>query len=207
MNHRTVLRRAWPILAALTLTGTLVACGHRGTDPHGPSADDRPAGRAPHREDRAERGDPMAELLGWGPSRGRPPHGAALGSEDASRQREQITARLTRDLSLDTTQQARLSALADAIDRQRQQREASRPAAQATPAAQGPLHWIRGSTFDRAAAQAELDARLAAMKAQEPAVITAAADFYDSLKPAQQEQVRTALNRPHGRGEDRRAPR
>ncbi len=207
MTHHPLLRRTLPILAALSVTGALVACGHPGAERHDRHGDDRPTRRHPDREDRAERGDPLAELLGRGPSRGTPPRSAAPSAEDAARQREQFTTRITRDLNLDATQQTRLAALADALDRQRQQHEALRPVRTAAPDAQGPLHWIRGTSFDRAAAQADLEARIAALKTAEPAVIQATADFYDSLKPAQQDQVRTALNRLHGPGEERRAPR
>ncbi len=106
--------------------------------------------------------------------------------------REQFTRRLTRDLQLDAAQQARLNALADALDQQHKQREALRPAG---GNAQGPQRWIQGAKFDRATAKAELDARAAAMQTGEPAVLAAAADFYDGLTPEQQDKVRTFLNR------------
>lgn len=52
---------------------------------------------------------------------------------------------------------------------------------------------LAGERFDRSRAQALVDAKTSALREASPAVITAAADFYDSLKPTQQEQVRSLL--------------
>ena len=58
---------------------------------------------------------------------------------------------------------------------------------------------IAGEKFDRAQAQALLQAKTAAVQGQGPKVVEALADFYDSLKPAQQAQVRAMLDkRGHG---------
>ena len=52
---------------------------------------------------------------------------------------------------------------------------------------------IAGSSFDRAKAQALVDGKTAAVRDKAPAVVTAMADFYDSLKPEQQQQLREML--------------
>ena len=54
---------------------------------------------------------------------------------------------------------------------------------------------LSGTKFDRARAQSLVDAKTGALREASPAVISAAADFYDSLKPEQQQQVRELLNR------------
>ena len=59
---------------------------------------------------------------------------------------------------------------------------------------------IAGTTFDRARASGLLNAKIGAVQAQGPGVISAAADFYDSLNTAQQTQVREFMSR-HRRGD------
>lgn len=58
---------------------------------------------------------------------------------------------------------------------------------------------MAGSTFDRAAAQALLTNKTQTVQAQSPKLITAMADFYDSLNPAQQQQVREFMDKRRGR--------
>ncbi len=57
---------------------------------------------------------------------------------------------------------------------------------------------IAGDRFDRARAQALLEQKTVAVQQQGPKVLTALADFYDSLTPAQQQQVRERLDRRRG---------
>jgi protein CpxP len=57
---------------------------------------------------------------------------------------------------------------------------------------------IAGERFDRSGAQALLERKVQGVQANGPRVITAMADFYDSLTPAQQSQVRERLE--HRRG-------
>lgn len=59
---------------------------------------------------------------------------------------------------------------------------------------------IAGDKFDRGRAQALLDQKTAAVQQQAPKVLTALADFYDSLTPAQQQQVRERLDKRRGWG-------
>jgi periplasmic protein CpxP/Spy len=57
---------------------------------------------------------------------------------------------------------------------------------------------IAGTTFDKSKAQAMVDEKTLAVKGKSPEVIAAAADFFDTLNPAQQQQVRDFLNRGRG---------
>ena len=52
--------------------------------------------------------------------------------------------------------------------------------------------------MDRAKAQALVDDKTSAIKTKSPELIAAAADFYDSLNPAQQQQVRDLMSRKRG---------
>jgi len=54
---------------------------------------------------------------------------------------------------------------------------------------------IAGAKFDRARAQAFVETKITAVRTKSPEVIAEAADFYDSLNPAQQQQVRDFMSR------------
>jgi periplasmic protein CpxP/Spy len=187
------------LLSAVLLASTLSACGHRGGDRHEPSRGD---------EARMERhGAGRGEPPGFGPGRHERGHGEPMSADEAKRLRAEFTTRITSNLGLNKTQQALLEAWADALDRQRLARDTLRGTAKA-PEASGPALWMRGAKFDRAAAQADLDARIAALKAGEPEVMNAGANFYDSLDAAQQEKARTLMAHRGGRDHHRpHAPR
>jgi protein CpxP len=58
---------------------------------------------------------------------------------------------------------------------------------------------IAGDKFDRTGAQSMLDTKTQAVQGSAPQTINALADFYDSLNPEQQKQVREKLDkRGHG---------
>lgn len=57
---------------------------------------------------------------------------------------------------------------------------------------------IAGDKFDRARAQALLEQKTQVVQGQGPKVIAAMADFYDSLNPAQQKQVRDKMEQRRG---------
>jgi len=57
---------------------------------------------------------------------------------------------------------------------------------------------VAGEKFDRARALGLLDEKTRAVQANSPEVITALADFYDSLNPAQQTEVRERLAKRKG---------
>jgi periplasmic protein CpxP/Spy len=108
--------------------------------------------------------------------------------------------RISRKLDLTAAQKPKLEALADALMAQRQALRSS-PGGTAGAEPRGELKaLIAGSTFDRSKAQALLQGKTAAVQAQGPKVVDAMADFYDSLTPAQQAQVREMMDKRGGRG-------
>ncbi|MBP6899702.1 MAG: Spy/CpxP family protein refolding chaperone [Burkholderiaceae bacterium] len=123
------------------------------------------------------------------------PHGPGFALSDAEAQqwRERMVERIGQRMDLDAAQKARLATLGEALDGQR---KALMPrAADGQPGAprRELQALIAGPQFDRAAAQALLDGKTQAVREQGPKVLTAAADFYDSLRPEQQQQLRQAL--------------
>jgi Spy/CpxP family protein refolding chaperone len=93
-------------------------------------------------------------------------------------------------LDLDVAQKAKLAILADTLAAQRKTVMAGGSDPRAEFAA-----LIAGERFDRGRAQAFVDAKTAALREASPAVITAAADFYDSLDTTQQQKLRDLLAR------------
>ncbi len=57
---------------------------------------------------------------------------------------------------------------------------------------------VAGTQFDRSQAQAMVEEKTAALRSQSPAVITAAANFFDALNPTQQQQVRDFMQHRGG---------
>jgi len=93
-------------------------------------------------------------------------------------------------LDLDAAQTARLATLADALQAQR----SALLAGGADPRTELRA-LIAGTSFDRSKAQTLVDGKTAAVRDKAPAVVTAMADFYDSLQPAQQQKLRDMLAR------------
>lgn len=54
---------------------------------------------------------------------------------------------------------------------------------------------VAGEKFDRAKAQAMLEQKIQVVQGKGPAMLSAFGDFYDSLTPAQQQQVRANMDR------------
>ena len=59
---------------------------------------------------------------------------------------------------------------------------------------------VAGATLDKTRAQALIEEKTGAIRSKSPEVIAAAADFFDSLNPAQQQQVRDLMTRRRGWG-------
>lgn len=112
---------------------------------------------------------------------------------DAAKLRERVIDKATRELELDATQQAKLNALADALKAQREALRAG--GAQPRELVQG---LVAGAQFDRAKAQALVEQKMAAVREGSPALIAAFGDFYDGLRPEQQQKLRDFLQRDHG---------
>lgn len=119
--------------------------------------------------------------------------GTPMTEAEIAKLRERVMDKATRALELDAAQQARLGVLADAIKAQRSALmtggERPRDALQSL---------VAGAQFDRAKAQALVDGKTSAIREQAPSLITAFGDFYDSLRPEQQQKLRDYMNRGHG---------
>ena len=115
-------------------------------------------------------------------------------SADATKMRERMLERAGKELNLDAAQKQRLATLADTL---RDQRVALMGSTDPRADFQALL---AGPTLDRGKAQTLVDTKTAAIQAKSPAVIAAAGDFFDSLRPDQQQQVRDFLAKRHGGG-------
>ena len=117
-------------------------------------------------------------------------HGWGPGAADAAAFRSRIVDKAAGKLDLDAAQKARLVVLADRLQAQRQ---ALRGGPSEPGAALRAL--VAGNTLDRSAAEQLVDERVAVLRAGSPEVIAAAADFFDNLRPDQQQKVREFMAR------------
>ena len=114
-------------------------------------------------------------------------HRGPMSEADIVQLRERFIDKAASKLDLDAAQKARLATLADALQAQRSALMASsQPRAELQAL-------ISGASFDRAKAQALVDNKTTAVRDKAPAVVTAMADFYDSLQPGQQQKLRDML--------------
>lgn len=113
----------------------------------------------------------------------------AMSDEDAAKRKARMVERIGSKLDLDDAQKAKLGAVADQL---RAQRKALTGGADPRAELQT---LVAGNTFDRAKAQAFVDGKAQAIEAGSPALIAAVGDFYDSLKPEQQQKVREFMSR------------
>jgi periplasmic protein CpxP/Spy len=123
---------------------------------------------------------------GWG--------GAQVSAEDAAKWREKLLERGGKELQLDEAQKQKLGVV---FDRLREQRNTVVGATQNPRAELRAL--VSGERFDAARAQALVDEKTNALRAGSPQTIAALADFYDSLKPEQQQKLRDFMDK-RGRG-------
>lgn len=92
-------------------------------------------------------------------------------------------------LELDATQKVRLGVLADSLMAQRTAlRGSSEPRAML-------LGLVSGDKLDQGGAKKLIDEKTAAIQSGSPDVIAAAADFFDNLRPDQQQKVREFMER------------
>ena len=121
---------------------------------------------------------------------GSPQRHGGWNDERLTEMRGKAVERIGDRMSLDATQRARLEALAEEL----QQQHRTLRGADADPRA--PLKaLVAGEKFDRAKARALLDEKAQAVQSQGPKVLEAFGDFYDSLTPTQQAQLREWLDR------------
>lgn len=114
--------------------------------------------------------------------------GMAMDGAHAAKMQERIVQKVTKELSLTDAQRQRLVVVAERLRAQRQALVGST----ADPRAQLQA-LVAGAQFDRSRAQAIVDEKTAAVRLAGPDLIAAIGDFYDSLSPAQQQQVREHL--------------
>ena len=116
-----------------------------------------------------------------------------MDEQNITEMRGKMLERVGSKLALDAAQKQKLAQLADTLQAQR--KAFMGDAAQPREALQA---LVAGATFDRTAAQTLVDAKVRAVQAGSPEVIAAMGDFYDSLKPEQQAQVREMMNQRRG---------
>jgi Spy/CpxP family protein refolding chaperone len=119
-------------------------------------------------------------------------HFSQLSPEDVARWRGKAIERAGHELQLDETQKQRLGLLFDRMNEQRLALVAEGADPRATL-----QQLVAGERFDRERAGALLAEKTDAVRGKGPEVINAAADFFDSLRPEQQDKVRTFMNRHH----------
>ena len=118
-----------------------------------------------------------------------------MSEEDAAKAKARMVERVGSRLELDDAQKAKLGALADQLRAQRQALVGG------TDPRTEIQSLVAGSTFDRAKAKAFIDGKAQTIQAKSPELIAAVGDFYDSLKPEQQQKVRDFMSRGrHGWG-------
>jgi Spy/CpxP family protein refolding chaperone len=123
-------------------------------------------------------------------------HGGAgwqMSAEDAAKWRERMLERAGKELQLDDAQKQRLGTV---FDKMREQRSAL-VGSTTNPRAEIAM-LIAGDKFDKARAQSLVEEKTGAIRSKSPEVIAALADFYDTLKPEQQQKVREYLAQRHG---------
>jgi len=118
----------------------------------------------------------------------------SMSDEDAAKFKARAIDRVAEKLELDANQKAKLGVLVDRLQEQRLAlRGATDPRTQLR-------NLMADTTFDRWHAQDLVNTKLAAVRDKSPQVIAATADFYDSLRPEQQQEVRDFLDRGPGWG-------
>lgn len=121
-------------------------------------------------------------------------HGGPMSDADSAARQSKMVEYAGKKLDLNEAQKQRLNVLGDKLREQR----ASLMGASKDPRADIRA-LVAGDKMDRAKAQALVDDKTSAVKAKSPELIAAAADFFDSLNPAQQQQVRDLMSRQGGR--------
>lgn len=113
----------------------------------------------------------------------------SMSEEDAAKMRARMIERVSSRLDLDEAQKAKLGVVADQL-------RAGRKALHGETDPRSEIQsLVAGSTFDRAKAKALIDAKTSTVQSKSPELIAAFGDFYDSLKPEQQQKVREFMQR------------
>ena len=120
-------------------------------------------------------------------------HGGHMSEGDSAARQAKMVDYAGKKLDLNDAQKQRLNVLGDKLREQR----ASLMGAGKDPRADLQA-LVAGDKMDRSKAQALVDEKTGAVKAKSPELIAAAADFFDSLNPTQQQQIRDLMNRKRG---------
>lgn len=120
-------------------------------------------------------------------------HRGPMSNEKMAEVRGKVVERISSKLDLNEAQKLKLNALADKMEAQR----TAFVGTTADPRAEVQA-LVAGAKFDRARAQTLLDEKTRALQANSPEVISALADFYDSLNTDQQQKVREMMQRRKG---------
>jgi len=120
-------------------------------------------------------------------------HRGPMSAEKMAEVRGKVVERISSKLDLNEAQKAKLNLLADKMEAQR----TAFIGKTADPRAEMQA-LVAGEKFDRARAQTLLDEKTRAVQAHSPEVVSAMADFYDSLNPEQQHKVRELMQRRKG---------
>lgn len=115
-------------------------------------------------------------------------HPGQWSEERVTEVRGKVVERISSKLDLNAEQKTKLGVLADELIASRKVVRGG-----STDPRADVLGLISGEKFDRSAAQQMLDRKLEAVQGQSPRLITAFGDFYDSLNPEQQKQVRERI--------------
>jgi Spy/CpxP family protein refolding chaperone len=118
-----------------------------------------------------------------------------MSDEDRARMRSHMIDRVAGKLDLDEAQKAKLGIVADQL-------QAGHKALHGDTDPRSEIQsLVAGNTFDRAKAKALIDAKTSTVQSKSPELIAALGDFYDSLRPEQQQKVREFMQRGrHGWG-------
>jgi protein CpxP len=118
---------------------------------------------------------------------------APMSAEKIAEVRGKVVNRITSKLDLNAEQQQKLNVLADKVQAQR-----TALIGQTTNPRGEMKALIAGEKFDRARALNLLDEKTRVVQVSSPEVINALADFYDSLNPTQQAEVRERMQKRKG---------
>jgi protein CpxP len=116
-----------------------------------------------------------------------------MSEERVGEMRGKVIERVSGKLELNEAQKLKLGVLADEMIAQRKAMRGD----SADPRTEMKA-LVAGEKFDRTRAQTLLTQKTEVVQAGGPKVISAMADFYDSLNPAQQAQVRERLDKRRG---------
>ncbi|MFN4352084.1 MAG: Spy/CpxP family protein refolding chaperone [Hylemonella sp.] len=117
-------------------------------------------------------------------------HARGWSDERVTEMRGKAVEKISDKLELNAGQKAKLEALADEMVASRKVMRGESGDVRTDLQA-----LIAGDKFDRSKAQQMLDQKTQALQGSGPKVLAAFADFYDSLNPEQQKQVRERLER------------